>query len=70
MDIIAEDISDNAELRKYLRALFNDMGKVVSSAVNEEEKGVYENYYEFSEGVSKIAGHRVLAIDRGEKEGA
>ncbi len=70
MDIIAEDISDNAELRKYLRALFNDMGKVVSSAVNEEEKGVYENYYEFSEGVSKIAGHRILAIDRGENEGA
>ena len=70
MDIIAEDISDNAELRKYLRALFNDMGKVVSGAVNEEEKGVYENYYEFSEGVSKIAGHRILAIDRGEKEGA
>ena len=69
MDIIAEDISDNAELRKYLRTLFTDIGKVVSAAVDESEKTVYDNYYEFSESVSKIAGHRVLAIDRGEKEG-
>ncbi|MBR6338460.1 MAG: RNA-binding transcriptional accessory protein [Ruminococcus sp.] len=69
MDIIAEDISDSAELRKYLRALFNDMGKLVSAAADDTQKSVYENYYEFSEGVSKIASHRVLAIDRGEKEG-
>lgn len=69
MDIVAEDISDNAELRKYLRALFNDMGKVESAAADETAKSVYENYYEFAEGVSKIAGHRILAIDRGEKEG-
>lgn len=68
MDIIAEDISDNAELRKYLRKLFTDMGMVVSAAADETRKSVYENYYEFSESVSKIAGHRVLAIDRGEKE--
>ncbi|MBR1750333.1 MAG: RNA-binding transcriptional accessory protein [Ruminococcus sp.] len=68
MDIIAEDISDNAELRKYLRQLFTDMGKVVSAAADETQKSVYENYYDFSESVSKIAGHRVLAIDRGEKE--
>lgn len=69
MDIIAEDISDNAELRKYLRQLFTDIGKVVSKADDKDTKTVYDNYYDFSEPVKKIAGHRVLAIDRGEKEG-
>ncbi len=68
MDIIAEDISDNAALRKYLRNLFAQIGKISSKAAKDQVESVYENYYEFSEGVSKIAGHRVLAIDRGEKE--
>ncbi len=70
MDIIAEDVSDSAELRKYLRTLFAQIGKVTSCASGEEADPVYQNYFEFSEGVSKIAGHRVLALDRGEKEGA
>lgn len=70
MDIIAEDVSDNAALRKYLRSLFSQIGRVVSKASDEEAETVYENYYDFSEPVSKIAGHRILAIDRGEKEGA
>ena len=70
MDIIAEDISDCAELRKYLRTLFSQIGKISSAASSEDADAVYQNYFEFSEGVSKIAGHRVLAIDRGEKEGA
>ena len=70
MDIIAEDVSDNAELRKYLRTLFSQVGKVVSKASDENAETVYENYYDFSEPVSKIMGHRILDIDRGEKEGA
>ncbi|MBQ7186027.1 MAG: RNA-binding transcriptional accessory protein [Ruminococcus sp.] len=70
MDIIAEDVSDNAELRKYLRTLFMQVGRVTSKAADETAETVYENYYDFSEPVSRIAGHRILAIDRGEKEGA
>lgn len=70
MDIIAEDVSDNAELRKYLRTLFMQVGRVTSKAADEKAETVYENYYDFSEPVSRIAGHRILAIDRGEKEGA
>lgn len=68
MDIIAEDISDDAELRKKLRALFIKTGMMTSAAVDPEEETVYKNYYEFSEPVFKIAGHRVLALDRGERE--
>lgn len=70
MDIIAEDVSDNAELRKYLRTLFSQIGRIVSKATDETADTVYENYYNFSEPISKIMGHRILAIDRGEKEGA
>ena len=70
MDIIAEDISDNAELRKQLRKLFSDKGSITSCASNDEADEVYKNYFEFSEPISRIAGHRILAIDRGEKEGA
>ena len=70
MDIIAEDISDNAELRKNIRALYEKAAKIESKATDEEAETVYQNYYEFSEGVSRIAGHRILALDRGEKEGA
>lgn len=69
MDIIAEDISDNAVLRKYIRNMFMQIGKITSMATDENAESVYENYYDFQEAVSKITGHRVLAIDRGEKEG-
>lgn len=70
MDIIAEDISDDAELRKVLRLMFIKIGMMTSKAVNPEEDGVYKNYYDFSEPVFKIAnaGHRILALDRGERE--
>jgi len=67
MDIIAEDISDDAEIRKDIRNMFMKQGIVVSKAKTEEDS-VYRMYYDFSEPVSKIAGHRVLAINRGEKE--
>lgn len=69
MDIIAEDISDNAVLRKYIRNMFMQIGKITSKATDENAESVYENYYDFQEAVSKITGHRILAIDRGEKEG-
>lgn len=68
MDIIAESISDNAEYRKKLRDITFRTGVVVSKASNPEEESVYEMYYDFTEGAAKIAPHRVLAIDRGEKE--
>ncbi len=68
MDIIAEDISDDAELRKTLRAMITKEGMVSSKAADPEEETVYSNYYDFSETVFRIAGHRVLAIDRGERE--
>ncbi len=69
MDIIAEDISDNADIRRRLRNLFTVVGVVNSKAADKDEKSVYEQYYDFSQPVDKIAGHRVLAIDRGEREG-
>lgn len=69
MDIIAEDISDDAEIRKQLRSLILRNGMLVSKAADEEEDTVYKNYYDYSEPVKKIAGHRILAVDRGEKEG-
>ncbi len=69
MDIIAESISDNAELRKKLRAIFRISGMVKSVAADAEQDSVYTNYYDYSESVRKIAGHRVLAVNRGEKEG-
>lgn len=68
LDIIAENISDDADIRRRLRNLFTVLGVVSSTAKNPEVQSVYTNYYEYSEPVSKIAGHRVLAIDRGEKE--
>ena len=69
MDIIAEIMSDDADIRKKLRALANREGKLVSKAADEEAESVYTNYYDYSEPVDKIAHHRVLALDRGEKEG-
>lgn len=68
MDIIAEDISDDAELRKKLRSEIMRSGVISSVAADPEEETVYKNYYEYSEPVGKIAGHRVLALDRGERE--
>ncbi len=68
MDIVAEMVSDNAEFRKIVRSMTFDQGIVVSSASNPDEKSVYEMYYDFKEPVKKIPGHRILAINRGEKE--
>jgi len=67
-DIIAEGISDSADYREWIREKTEQKGVLISEAKNPEEKSVYETYYEFSEAVSKIAGYRVLAINRGEKE--
>ncbi|WP_455529977.1 Tex family protein, partial [Ruminococcus sp.] len=68
MDIIAEDISDDADIRKKLRALAGEKGELVSKAADPEAESVYMNYYEYSEAIPKVANHRVLALDRGEKE--
>jgi len=67
-DIIAEIISDNAEYRMYIRKVSFEEGRIVSSAKDSEVQSVYEMYYDFSEEAAKIAGHRVLALNRGEKE--
>jgi uncharacterized protein len=69
MDIIAEIIADDAQYRKDIRKLTFDKGIIVSKAKDEKEQSVYEMYYDFSEPVKKIVGHRVLALNRGEKEG-
>ena len=69
-DIIAENVSDDAELRKSIRKLYEKAAKIESRASDENAETVYQNYYEFCEPVSKIADHRILALDRGEKEGA
>ena len=67
-DIIAEDISDNADYRKMLKKIYHYEGLITSEAVNLDEKSPYEMYYEFSEKVKTIPSHRILAINRGEKE--
>ena len=69
MDIIAEDISDDAEIRKSLRAVAGEKGEIVSKASDPETESVYQNYYEYKEIIPKVANHRILALDRGEKEG-
>lgn len=69
MDIIAEDLSDSAELRKKLRELIFRKGTITSAAAAEDSNEVYKNYFEFSGSVSRLAGHQTLALDRGEKEG-
>ncbi|MDO4283546.1 MAG: Tex family protein [Clostridia bacterium] len=68
-DIIAEMISDNASYRKNIRRISYMTGKIVSTAVDEEKKSTYDMYYHFSENVKWIPSHRVLAMNRGEKEG-
>ena len=67
-DIIAEHISDEADYRISIREMTVKQGKVVSTAKNPEEQSVYEMYYDFEEPVTKLAGHRILALNRGEKE--
>ena len=67
-DIIAEQISDEADYRLYIRKATFEEGKLISTAKNEKQESVYEMYYQFEEPVSKIAGHRVLALNRGEAE--
>lgn len=68
MDIVAEGISDEADYRKYIRDITMKKGKVTSTAKDPEAESVYEMYYEFEEGLSKLAGHRILALNRGEAE--
>ena len=67
-DILAESVADEADYRIRIRNLTVKSGSVVSSAKKENEKSVYEMYYDFEESISKLAGHRVLALNRGEKE--
>ena len=67
-DIIAERISDEADYRIYIRNLTIKNGSISSTAKNAETQSVYEMYYEFEEPVRKLAGHRILALNRGEKE--
>lgn len=70
LDIIAENISDDADVRKKLRSAASEKGIIVCKASKpEDEENVYTNYYEYTEPVSKAANHRILALDRGEKEG-
>ena len=68
LDIIAENISDNAEYRKVIKKICYREGIIVTKATNPEEKSSYEMYYDFSEKVNRIPSHRILAINRGEKE--
>lgn len=67
-DILAESVSDNADFRTHIRELTMKHGQLLSAAKDPEAESVYEMYYEFSESLSKLAGHRILAINRGEKE--
>ena len=67
-DIIAEAISDNADYRSWIRRTTMKKGKVTSTAKEPEAESVYEMYYEFEEPAAKLAGHRILALNRGEKE--
>ena len=67
-DIIAESISDKADYRSWIRKITMNKGKVISTAKDPEAESVYEMYYEFEEPAEKLAGHRILALNRGEKE--
>lgn len=67
-DILAEQISDEADYRVYIRDLTMKKGLLTSAAKDEKAESVYEMYYEYSENIAKVAGHRVLALNRGEKE--
>ncbi|MCM1416075.1 MAG: RNA-binding transcriptional accessory protein [bacterium] len=67
-DILAEQISDEADYRSYIRDVTAKDGKLVSVAKDEKAESVYETYYDYEEPIGKVAGHRVLAINRGENE--
>ena len=67
-DIIAEMISDEADYRIYIRKITMEEGKLVSTAKDEKAESVYEMYYAYEEPLAKVAGHRTLALNRGEKE--
>ena len=67
-DIIAENISDVADYRKEIKRLCYVQGKIVTKNAKENEKSNYEMYYKFEEEIKKIPSHRILAINRGEKE--
>ena len=67
-DIIAENISDEADYRSWIRKQTMQKGHIISSAKDEKTESVYENYYEFDEPVNRLAGYRTLALNRGEKE--
>lgn len=67
-DIIAESISDEADYRIWIRKITTQKGRVISTAKDEKAESVYEMYYDFEEPVSRLAGHRILALNRGEKE--
>ena len=68
MDIVAEAIADEADYRTYIREKTMKKGTLTSGAKDEETESVYEMYYDFEEPVAKLAGHRILALNRGEKE--
>ena len=68
LDIIAEEISDNAEFRKQIKKICYREGLISTKAAKEDEKSNYEMYYDYSEIISRIPSHRILAINRGEKE--
>ena len=68
LDIIAENISDNAEYRKSIKDICYREGRINTIATKPEEKSTYEMYYEFTESIDKLPSHRILAINRGEKE--
>ena len=67
-DIIAENISDEADYRSWIRKQTMQKGHIISSAKDEKAESVYENYYEFDEPVNRLAGYRTLALNRGDKE--
>ena len=68
MDIIAEQISDVADYRTYIRDITMKEGKLISIAKDEKAESVYETYYDYNESLSTVPGHRILAINRGEAE--
>lgn len=68
LDIIAEAVSDNADYRSYIRQITMEEGSISSTAKDAKAQSVYEMYYEYEEAVSKVAGHRILALNRGENE--
>ena len=70
MDIIAENISDDPEYRKFIKKNYMQSGVIVTSSAKKEvtERTAYEMYYDFSEAIKTIPSHRILAINRGEKE--